>query len=60
MRFTEKYTSCGIIDEDSGQLFYINFGSCSYKTRDFIVDTLNSMVEDNDTRTKAGYRTDIN
>ena len=30
----EKYTPCGIIDEDSGQL-YINFGS-SYKTKDFI------------------------
>ncbi|CDN13147.1 Mobile element protein [Richelia intracellularis] len=24
---TEKYTPCGILDEDSGQLFYINFGS---------------------------------
>ena len=34
----EKYTPCGIVDEDSGQL-YINFGS-SYKTSDFIVDTL--------------------
>ena len=41
MGCTEKYTPCGIIDEeDSGQLFYINFGSSSYKTRDFIVDTL--------------------
>ncbi|CDN14383.1 Mobile element protein [Richelia intracellularis] len=41
MGSTEKYTSCGIIDEeDSGQLFYINFASSSYKTRDFIVDTL--------------------
>ncbi|CDN17199.1 hypothetical protein RintRC_0450 [Richelia intracellularis] len=38
---TEKYTPCGILDEeDSGQLFYIKFGNSSYKTRDFIVDTL--------------------
>jgi transposase len=34
----EKYIPCGIVDEDSGQL-YINFGS-SFKTSDFIVDTL--------------------
>lgn len=34
----EKYTPCGILDEDSAQLS-INFGN-SYKTRDFIVDTL--------------------
>ena len=34
----EKYIPCGIVDEDSGQL-YINFGS-SYKTSDFIVDSL--------------------
>ncbi|CDN17353.1 hypothetical protein RintRC_3602 [Richelia intracellularis] len=40
MGSTEKYSPCGILYEDSGQLFYINFGSCSYKTRDFIVDTL--------------------
>ena len=40
MGSTEKYTPCGILDEDSGQLLYINFGSSSYKTRDFIVDTL--------------------
>ncbi|CDN16311.1 hypothetical protein RintRC_4317 [Richelia intracellularis] len=41
MGCTDKYTPCGIIDEeDSGQLFYINFGSSSYKTRDFIVDNL--------------------
>ena len=37
MGSTEKYTPCGILDEDSGQL-YINFGS-SYKTKDFIVET---------------------
>lgn len=34
----EKYIPCGIVDEDTGQLF-ITFGS-SYKTSDFIVDTL--------------------
>lgn len=33
-----KYTPCGIVDEDSAQLD-LNFGS-SYKTSDFIVDTL--------------------
>jgi hypothetical protein len=33
-----KYIPCGIVDEDSGQL-HIYFGS-SYKTSDFIVDTL--------------------
>ena len=34
----EKYIPCGIVDEESGQLS-ITFGS-SYKTSDFIVDTL--------------------
>jgi transposase len=34
----EKYIPCGILDEDSGKIF-ISFGS-SYKTSDFIVDTL--------------------
>jgi hypothetical protein len=34
----EKYIPCGIVDEDSGQL-YISFGN-SYKTSDFIVDSL--------------------
>jgi Rhodopirellula transposase DDE domain len=34
----EKYIPCGIVDEDSGEL-HITFGS-SYKTSDFIVDTL--------------------
>ena len=38
-----KYIPCGIVDEDSGQL-YINFGS-SYKTSDFIVDTLEQWWE---------------
>ena len=34
----EKYIPCGIVDEDTAQL-YVTFGS-SYKTRDCIVDTL--------------------
>ena len=34
----EKYIPCGIVDEDSGELF-IGFGN-SYKTSDFIVDRL--------------------
>ena len=34
----EKYTPCGIVEEDEGQL-HITFGS-SYKTSDFIVDAL--------------------
>jgi hypothetical protein len=33
-----QHTPCGLVDEDSGEL-YISFGS-SYKTSDFIVDTL--------------------
>jgi hypothetical protein len=38
--FSDKgsHTPCGIVDEDSGRL-YINMGS-SYKTSDFIIDTL--------------------
>jgi hypothetical protein len=35
-----KYIPCGIVDEDTGEL-YLSFGS-SYKTSDFIVDTLES------------------
>jgi hypothetical protein len=35
---SEKYIPCGIVDDDSGQL-HTCFGS-SYKTSDFIVDTL--------------------
>lgn len=38
MGASESYTPCGIVDEDSGQLF-ITFGSSS-KTSDFIVDVL--------------------
>ena len=38
MGVKEKYIPCGLVDEDSGEL-YIEFGS-SYKTSDFIVDVL--------------------
>lgn len=38
MGVTDTYIPCGIVDEDTGELF-ISFGS-SYKTSDFIVDTL--------------------
>jgi hypothetical protein len=38
-----SYTPCGIVDEDTAQL-YLSFGS-SYKTSDFIVDTLNAWWE---------------
>ena len=38
MGATEKYIPCGILEEDTGQV-YLNFGS-SYKTSDFIVDSL--------------------
>ena len=40
MGIKESYIPCGIVDEDTGELF-IGFGS-SYKTSDFIVDTLAS------------------
>jgi hypothetical protein len=40
----EKYTPCGIVDEDSGQL-YLVFGS-SAKTSDFIVDSLQEWWSD--------------
>lgn len=40
MGVKEKYIPCGIVNEDTGELF-IEFGS-SYKTSDFIVDTLQS------------------
>ncbi len=33
-----SYTPCGIVNEDSGEL-YLHFG-CSYKTSDFIIDAL--------------------
>lgn len=38
MGIKETYIPCGLVDEDTGELF-ISFGS-SYKTSDFIVDTL--------------------
>ena len=38
MGVKETYVPCGIVDEDTGELF-ISFGS-SHKTSDFIVDTL--------------------
>lgn len=44
----EKYTPCGIVNEDSGELF-INFGN-SYKTSDFIVDTVENWWNDLDIR----------
>jgi len=40
MGVKETYIPCGIVDEDTGDLF-IGFGN-SYKTSDFIVDTLQS------------------
>ena len=43
MGVKEKYIPCGIVDEDTGQL-YLNFGS-SYKTSDFIVDSLSQWWE---------------
>jgi hypothetical protein len=39
----EKYIPCGILDEDTGAL-HISFGS-SYKTSDFIVDTVEQWWE---------------
>ena len=43
MGVKEKYIPCGIVDEDTGQL-YLNFGS-SYQTSDFIVDSLSQWWE---------------
>ena len=43
MGVKETYIPCGIVDEDTGELF-ISFGS-SYKTSDFIVDTLKAWWE---------------
>jgi hypothetical protein len=48
----EKYVPCGIVDEDSGEL-HITFGS-SYKTSDFIADTLAAKWEAMDEQEKAG------
>lgn len=50
----EKYIPCGVVDEESGQL-YLRFGS-SYKTSDFIVDNLecwwNTLDESDQKRTE--------
>jgi len=48
----EKYVPCGIVDEGSGELA-ITFGS-SYKTSDFIVDTLEAKWQTMDAQEKAG------
>lgn len=47
----EKYIPCGIVDEESAAL-HITFGS-SYKTSDFIVDTLEAKWDALDTQEKA-------
>jgi len=47
----EKYVPCGIVDEDSAELT-ITFGS-SYKTSDFIVDTLTAKWDALDAHEKA-------
>lgn len=47
----EKYIPCGLVDEDTGQLF-ITFGS-SYKTSDFIIDTLQDWWHDLDPQEQA-------
>ena len=49
------HTPCGIVNEDSGQL-YLNIGS-SYKTSDFIMDTLNGWW--NHQSTQAQHQVDI-
>jgi Rhodopirellula transposase DDE domain len=47
----EKYVPCGIVDEESGELC-ITFGS-SYKTSDFIVDTLEAKWQAMDAHAQA-------
>ena len=47
----EKYIPCGIVDEDSAAL-HITFGS-SYKTSDFIVDTIEAKWNALDEQEKA-------
>jgi Rhodopirellula transposase DDE domain len=47
----EKYIPCGMVDEASGEL-HITFGS-SYKTSDFIVDTLEAWWQAMDAPDKA-------
>ncbi len=48
---TEKYVPCGSVDEKSGELT-ITFGS-SYKTSDFIVDTIEATWDAMDEHEKA-------
>jgi hypothetical protein len=50
----EKYIPCGIVDEESAAL-HITFGS-SYKTSDFIVDTLEAKWNAMDEQEKAKTR----
>jgi hypothetical protein len=47
----EKYIPCGIVDEDSADL-NLTFGS-SYKTSDFIVDTIEAKWNAMDEQEKA-------
>src|SRR5207244_105135 len=47
----EKYVPCGIVDEENGAL-HITFGS-SYKTSDFIVDTIEAKWEEMAEQEKA-------
>ncbi len=54
MGCTEKYVPCGIVDEESGALT-ITFGS-SYKTSDFIVDTIEATWDAMDEHEKADTR----
>ena len=54
MGCTEKYVPCGIVDEESGELTII-FGS-SYKTSDFIVDTIEATWDAMDDHEKADTR----
>jgi Rhodopirellula transposase DDE domain len=47
----EKYIPCGIVDEESGEV-RITFGS-SYKTSDFLVDTLAAKWQAMDAQAQA-------
>ncbi len=51
MGCTEKYVPCGIVDEERGELT-ITLGS-SYKTSDFIVDTIEAMWDAMDEHEKV-------
>jgi hypothetical protein len=53
MGCTEKHVPFGVLDEDTGQL-YLTFGS-SYKTSDFIVDTLYRVWEQMPATTKDAH-----